>query len=122
MEIQKLRSKEKADWEEQKKSMEALNGIRSKEIEQIDVLIKAAGQRLTDATNKKNELLDEKDKLSIQRNVIEQRVIAIERSLRDQLNLFPDPLVSKLKRSWREFVIPILKVHYRTGSETLLLY
>jgi hypothetical protein len=97
VEIQKLRSKEKADWEEQKKSMEALNGIRSKEIEQIDVLIKAAGQRLTDATNKKNELLDEKDKLSIQRNVIEQRVIAIEKSLRNQLNLFPDPLVSKIK-------------------------
>ena len=97
VEIQKLRSKEKTDWEEQKRNMEALNGIRSKEIEQIDVLIKAAGQRLTDATNKKNELLDEKDKLSIQRNVIEQRVIAIEKSLRNQLNLFPDPLVSKIK-------------------------
>ena len=53
-----------------------------KEIQQIDVLIKAAGQRLTDATNKKNELLDEKDKLSIQRNVIEQRVISIEITVR----------------------------------------
>ena len=77
VEIQKLRSKEKTDWEEQKRNMEALNGIRLKEIQQIDVLIKAAGQRLTDATHQKKELLDEKERLNTQRNVIEQRVIAI---------------------------------------------
>ncbi len=97
VEIQKLRSKEKTDWEEQKRNMEALNEIRSKEIQQMDVLIKAAGQRLTDATHQKKELLDEKERLNTQRNVIEQRVIALEKSLRDQLNLFPDPLLSKIK-------------------------
>ena len=76
--------------------MEALNKIRLKEIEQIDVLIKAAGERLSDATNKKAELLEEQEKLRNQRDIIEQRVIAIESSLRNKLNIFPDPLLSKI--------------------------
>ena len=97
VETQKLRGKEKADWAEQKSNMEALNKIRLKEIEQIDALIKAAGERLSDATNKKAELLAEQDKLRNQRDIIEQRVIAIESSLRKKLNIFPDPLLSKLK-------------------------
>ncbi len=96
VETQKLRGKEKADWAEQKSNMEALNKIRLKEIEQIDVLIKAAGERLSDATNKKAELLEEQEKLRNQRDIIEQRVIAIESSLRNKLNLFPDPLLSKI--------------------------
>ena len=97
VETQKLRGKEKADWAEQKSNMEALNKIRLKEIEQIDALIKAAGERLSDATNKKAELLAEQDKLRNQRDIIEQRVIAIESSLRNKLNIFPDPLLSKVK-------------------------
>ena len=69
----------------------------AKEIEQINTLIKAAGKRLSDATNKKAELLAEQDKLRNQRDIIEQRVIAIESSLRNKLNIFPDPLLSKVK-------------------------
>ena len=97
VETQKLRGKEKADWAEQKSNMEALNKIRLKEIEQIDFLIKAAGERLSDATNKKAELLEEREKLRNQRDIIEQRVIAIESSLRNKLNIFPGPLLSKVK-------------------------
>ena len=96
VEVQKIRSKERADWSEQKRSMAALNGIRLKEIEQIDSLIDAAGKRLSDATKKREELLAEQESLRNQRAIILKRVERLETALRAQLQIFPEPLMNKI--------------------------
>tara|TARA_B110000438_G_scaffold290552_1_gene326409 strand:- start:1252 stop:2079 length:828 start_codon:yes stop_codon:yes gene_type:complete len=96
VQAQKLRSKERADWSEQKRDMAALNGIRIKEIEQIDSLIAAAGKRLSDATKKREELLDEQESLRNKRAIILKRVEHLETTLRAQLQIFPEPLMNKI--------------------------
>ena len=96
VEAQKLRSKERADWSEQKQNMAALNGIRLKEIEQIDALIASAGKRLSDATKKREELLVEQESLRNKRAIILKRVERIETTLRPQLQIFPEPLMNKI--------------------------
>jgi len=97
VDAQKLRSKERADWSEQKRQMAALNGIRTKEIEQIDSLIAAAGKRLSDATNRREELLAEQESLRNKRTIILKRVERLETALRAQLGIFPEPLLNKVK-------------------------
>ena len=96
VETQKLRGKERADWAEQKRSMASLNGIRQKEIGQIDALMESAGKRLSDATAKKDQLLLDKEALKNQRDVIQGRVAKFEVSLRQKVGMFPDPLLSKI--------------------------
>ena len=96
VEAQKIRSKERADWSEQKRNMAALNGIRLKEIEQIDSLIAAAGKRLSDATKKREELLAEQESLRNKRAIILKRVERLEMALRAQLQIFPEPLMNKI--------------------------
>ena len=96
VQAQKLRSKERADWSEQKRDMAALNGIRIKEIEQIDSLIAAAGKRLSDATKKREELLAEQESLRNKRAIILKRVEHLETTLRAQLQIFPEPLMNKI--------------------------
>ncbi len=97
VETQKLRSKERADWFEQKRNMAALNGIRLKEIEQIDSLIEAAGKRLSDATKNREDLLAEQESLRNQRAIILKRVERLEVTLRAQMQIFPEPLMNKIK-------------------------
>ena len=96
VEVQKIRSKERADWSEQKRNMASLNGIRLKEIEQIDSLIAAAGKRLSDATKKREELLAEQESLRNKRAIILKRVERLETVLRPQLQIFPEPLMNKI--------------------------
>ena len=96
VETQKLRGKERADWAEQKRSMASLNGIRQKEIGQIDALIESAGKRLSDATAKKDQLLSEKEDLKSQRDVLQGRVAKFEVSMRQKVGMFPGPLLSKI--------------------------
>ena len=96
VEVQKIRSKERADWSEQKRNMAALKGIRLKEIEQIDSLIASAGKRLSDATKKREELLAEQESLRNKRAIILKRVEQLETALRPQLQIFPEPLMNKI--------------------------
>ena len=96
VETQKAQGKERADWAEQKRSMASLNGIRQKEIGQIDALMESAGKRLSDATAKKDQLLSDKEALKSQRDVIQGRVEKFEVSLRQKVGMFPDSLLSKI--------------------------
>ena len=96
VDAQKIRSRERADWSEQKQEMAALNAIRTKEIEQIDSLIEAAGKRLSDATKRRDELLAEQESLRNKRLIILKRVQRLETALRGQLGIFPEPLLNKI--------------------------
>jgi len=96
VDAQKIRSRERADWLEQKQEMAALNAIRTKEIEQIDSLIEAAGKRLSDATKRRDELLAEQESLRNKRLIILKRVERLETALRGQLGIFPEPLLNKI--------------------------
>ena len=92
VEVQTLRSKEAAEWAEQKRLMADLNELRRKEISQIDSLIEAAGKRLSEAVVQRDGLLAEKASLRVDRELLVRRLGDVEISLCQLLPQFPHPL------------------------------
>ena len=96
VDVQKLRGKEAARWQEQKQQLAGLNELRSTEIKQIDSLIAAAGRRLEEATAERRNLLVEQAELRDTRKLLQNNITKLEKGLRDCLPGFPEPLRKKL--------------------------
>jgi hypothetical protein len=96
VDVQKLRGKEAARWQEQKQQLAGLNELRQTEIKQIDSLIAAAGRRLEEATVERRNLLVEQAELRDTRTLLQDNITKLEKGLRDCLPGFPEPLRKKL--------------------------
>ena len=96
VDVQKLRSKEAARWQEQQLELGRLNDLRRTEIKQIDSLIAAAGKRLAEATAKRQKLLAEQVELRNTRNLLENNISRLEKGLRECLPRYPEALRKKV--------------------------
>lgn len=95
--VQKLRGEEAADWAEQQRELVGLNALRRTEIAQIDELIVAAGARLEEATQQREELRAEQAELRVARAELGRRIGELEAALRVQITSFPPPLQEKIE-------------------------
>jgi len=96
VDVQKLRGKEAARWQEQQKQLTGLNELRLTEIKQIESLITAAGKRLEDATAQRQKLLEEQAELRNTRNLLQDNIDKLEKGLLKCLPRLPDPLREKV--------------------------
>lgn len=93
---QQLISKERSDWDADKRALADLNELRDREVAQLDELIEAAGSRLTDAETRRAELVAEEEKLRSQRSDLEKSIAGFETSADELLLAFPAPLRKQL--------------------------
>ncbi len=96
VDVQKLRSKEAARWQEQQKQLAGLNKLRVAEIKQIESLITAAGKRLEDATAQRQKLLAEQTELRNTRILLQDHIEKLEKGLLKCLPRLPGPLHEKV--------------------------
>lgn len=89
---QRLISEEKADWEAEKEALADLNALRRREIEKLDELISAAGNRLAEAEQQRRDLRAMMESLQADRERLETVVAAAEQSLRSVVSGLPHPL------------------------------
>ncbi len=96
VQVRKQISAERADWEADKQSLADLNDLRKKEIESLDEIINAAGDRLASAEKQRTELLAEEEALRTGRQLLEARVARAEETLRSLIPRFPPPLLEEV--------------------------
>jgi hypothetical protein len=96
VETKRQTAEEAARWEEEKRALADLNGLRRQESAQLDALIEAAGRRLTEAEQERSELLAEEARLRASRSALEVEIFALEDATRDALKGFPQPLLDQV--------------------------
>jgi hypothetical protein len=96
VETKRQTAEEAARWEEEKRALADLNGLRRQESAQLDALIEAAGRRLSEAEQERSELLAEEARLRASRSALELEVVALEDATREALKGFPQPLLDKV--------------------------
>lgn len=96
VETKQIASRERSDWEAERATLAELNGIRKSEIEQLSAFIEAAGERVAEIEEKREEFAAEKSDLENWRRQLEASLAKLESRLRDQLDRFPPPLAAEV--------------------------
>lgn len=97
VEIQKLISKESAEWEEQKAILSNLIELRKGEIAEFDEVIDLARDRVETVEQRNAELEGQLDAAQDWRKGFEVRVTRIEDALIPQLDLLPGVLIERIE-------------------------
>lgn len=97
--VQELISQEESRWHEEQQLMRDLAGLRREEIRKFDELLAAAGERVTAFEAREARLTAEESSLRTDRELLLQRIAALEPRARALLPSFPPPLRDKLEET-----------------------
>ncbi len=97
IQAKKTRSEEQAAWKEDQQRMRDLLTLRRQEVEQLDAVIEAAGNRLTDAEAQRKSLLEEEAQLRKDRVLLQDRIQRLESRALKLIPSFPPALRTKLE-------------------------
>ena len=99
VQTRQLISREASDWQEQQGSLTQLNDIRKIEIKNLEEFVTAAGERVEEIDEKRQDYVEEEAELKAWRNKLTVQIAEIENSLRPLLPYFPTPLRAKVQEA-----------------------
>jgi len=99
VQTRQLISREAADWEEQQESLTQLNDIRKIEIGNLEEFIVAAGERVEEIAQTREDYVEEEAELKAWRTRLTAQIAQIEDSLRPLIAYFPAPLRAKVQEA-----------------------